>query len=132
METRQITQVKIWKLILNPMRSRTEEGNIVAFSTEREKLIDWYRNEKSEEPYYSIGDHYFPATGSFPENSNGEYKYYKIFKQGSILEWMNPLSREEQLNEYNHEIIDLYGHGILCEWIDEEMLSEIGSIYRVY
>lgn len=36
METRQITEVKIYKLILNPMRGNTERGNIVAIAYDKQ------------------------------------------------------------------------------------------------
>ena len=123
METRQITQVKIWKLILNPMTSNTENGSLVAFSDDKDKLLNWYRNEFADEPYYSVGEHYFPAKGDFPANFEGQYRYYKVFKQGSQLEWMNPMNNE---NEPDH-----YGHGISCEWVDEIIIPNI-NIYRVY
>jgi hypothetical protein len=123
METRQITQVKIWKLILNPMTSNTENGSLVASSDNRENLLNWYKNEFADEPYYSIGEHYFPAKGLSPENFIGEYKYYKVFKQGSVLEWMNPMLDETQLDDY--------GHGISWQWVDEEIWNTT-SIFKVF
>lgn len=112
METRQITQIKLWYLVLNPMTSNTECGELVAHSYERDKLIDWYNNQFAEESYYTIGEHYFPAKGDFSANFSEGYKYYKVFKQGSILEWYNPI--------HSLEDIDSYGHGIRWEWVNDD------------
>lgn len=122
METRQITQIKIWKLILNPMTGNTEDASLVAISDSRDKLLDWYRGERAVEPYVSIGESYFSAKGDFPENLEGQHRYHKVFKQGSRLEWMNPM--------YNKDELDHYGHGINWEWVSEDTLSGI-NIFRI-
>lgn len=122
METRQITQIKIWKLVLNPMAGNTEDASLMAISDSRDKLLDWYRNEFAAVPYDSIGESYFPAKGDFPENFEAQHNYHKVFKQGSRLEWMNPMYSEDELGNY--------GHGISWEWASEDTLSEI-NIFRI-
>ena len=71
METRIITQVKIYKLLLNPMSANFEKINMVAIAYDKQHLIDWYESLKVE-PY---------------EDEN----WYKVFKRGSKLEWYNPI-----------------------------------------
>ncbi len=70
METRTITQVKAYKLLLNPMHARTETISLVAISYDRQELIDWYESLKVE--------------------SYIEENWHKTFKKGSKLEWYNP------------------------------------------
>ena len=67
METRTITQVRIYTLALNPMAGRAEERRIVALSTDYNKLVAWYRDQM------------------VPEWRDG--LWYKYFRQGSPLEW---------------------------------------------
>lgn len=71
METRIITQVKIYKLLLNPMPANFEKINMVAIAYDKQHLIDWYESLKVE-PY---------------EDEN----WHKVFKRGSKLEWYNPI-----------------------------------------
>lgn len=113
-ETRNITQVKIFKLILNPMMSNTENGTMVAVAYEKNKLIEWYNQQIAEEAYYTIGDNYFPAKGDFPANEVVGHKYHKVFKQHGPLEWYNPADLES---------LDHYGHGIQSEWVNEEIFE---------
>jgi hypothetical protein len=108
---------------LNPITSNTEDGSLVAISDDRDKLLNWYKGEFADEPYYSVGVHSFPAKGDFPEELNDQYKYYKVFKKGSNLEWFNPMMDE---NTTDH-----YGHGIGWEWVDETELPNI-KIFRIF
>lgn len=71
METRTIEQVKIYKLLLNPMPANFEKVNMVAIAYDVEKLKEWYESLKVE-PY---------------KDDN----WHKVFKKGSKLEWNNPL-----------------------------------------
>ena len=95
METRTITQVRIYKLILNPMAGCAETAEIVAISTDYNKLVDWYRSQLAAEP-------------------RREDTWYKVFIPGP-LEWYNPVKSLE-LNNLGH-----FGHGIADEWLDEKM-----------
>lgn len=116
-ETRQITQTKIWLLILNRMTDNTEGCSLVAVSDDRDKLLNWYNSERASEPYYSTGTNSFPAKGDFPASYNGEHKYYKVFKLSSPLEWFNPMKDENQP--------DHWGHGIKSEWVNEDSLEGV-------
>jgi hypothetical protein len=71
METRTITQVKIYKLQLNPMMANFEKVNIVAIAYDLQKLMDWYLDLKVL-PYQ-------------------EDRWHKVFKKGSKLEWYNSM-----------------------------------------
>lgn len=105
MEARQKTEVKIYKLVLNPMRSNTESAAIVAISYEPQKLIDWYNSQLADEPYSEIGSPSFDCHGD-------SHNWHKSFKRGSELEWYNPCSHTFEPNSY--------GHGISYEWVGEE------------
>lgn len=111
METRTITEAKIYKLILNPMRGNTENGSIVAISFERQKLVDWYNSLLAPEAYAEIGTPSFDCHGD-------SHKWHKTFKQGSELEWFNPC---EDGFEPNH-----FGHGISWQWTTEEAAKNSG------
>lgn len=100
METRTVQQVLIHKLIMNPMTGRTEDANLVAWSTDKNSLINWYNNELESEPY-----------------SDGNW--HKTFKKESHLEWYNPI--------YDLEKLDHYGQGVQKEWVNEEFLPNIES-----
>jgi len=107
MQTRTITEVLVYKLVLNNMRSNTESRTIVAVSTERQNLIDWYNDQLAPEPYYSEGSPSFDCHGN-------SHTWYKVFKEGSELEWYNPC--------YSDFEPDHCGHGISSVWINESEL----------
>lgn len=117
METRTITQVKVWELILNPMRSNTESCDLVAWSDDRDKLLQWYKS-KIVEPYTDNGSPSFECHGS-------SHNWHKVFEKGSELEWYNPMDSEEGIP--NH-----YGQGLQSEWVDEDSLPNIHDGYRVW
>jgi hypothetical protein len=89
METRTVTQTKIYSLIMNPVTANAEAGRITAIAFEKEKLVAWYESQKHTEKWKDGG-------------------FYKTFKPGSHLEWFNPL--------YTFEPDD-FGHGIHEEWV---------------
>lgn len=77
MEIRQITQVKVYILVLNPMQDRNKAiHHQVAMATDKNKIIEWYNNEIAEEPY------------------TDNERWHKLFKKGSVLEWYNPAQIE--------------------------------------
>lgn len=116
-ETRQVTQVMVWKLILNPMRSNTEASNLVAWSDDKDKLLNWYKSQLVE-PYSDNGITSFECHGD-------SHNWYKVFAKGSQLEWYNPMDNEEGYP--NH-----YGQGLQNEWVDVEVLPNITVGYRVW
>lgn len=106
METRTITitQVRVYKLILNDMRdAHVETCTIAAISTEYEKLVEWYKSQIAPEPWR-------------------DGRWHKVFAEGTPLEWYNPVYNLE-LNAY-----DPFDQGIRDEWVREEVyLDIIGS-----
>lgn len=98
-ETKQITIVKCFLLYLNTF-GRAEETELKAIAFERPKLIEWYENLKVDS-YQS-------------ENSH----YTKSFKEGSPLEFNNPL--------YSYDV-NHWGQGIIEEWLAEDNLLDLPS-----
>lgn len=107
METRQINQVRVYKLILNPMAGCSEAGELVAFSTDYDKLVNWYNSQRAAEPYR-------------------DGHWWKVFAPGTPLEWYNPADWLELNN------LGLFGHGIADEWINEEVFLDVSTSGRLY
>ena len=103
METRQITQVRLYVLILNTFGS-AESGCIVAVSDDYQRLVTWYQSQFADEPYREDG-------------------WYKIFKKGSPIEYNNPCGSIE-LNDTNY-----WNHGIHDEWVLVDDLDIIRNRY---
>lgn len=114
-ETRMICQVRIWKLIMNPMTSHAEACEIAAWSDDKDNLIQWYRNQLTE-PYGEEGMPTFDSHGN-------SHTWHKQFSKGSPLEWFNPIYI---LDEPDH-----YGHGLVDEWINEDVLPRINTPNRI-
>lgn len=104
METRQVTEVKVYRLVMNPMTGRIEDGYIVAISLDVEKLANWYESLKVE-PYENIQD--CSANPEVPVIK----VWHKTFKKGSVLEWYNPIDSLQRLS--------LHHHGISNCWVNE-------------
>lgn len=83
--------------MMNPMASRTEAIEVVAWSYDKDKLIRWYKSQKVD-LYTTHG------------------KWAKHFAEGGPLEWYNPL-----LNEGGR--IGSYGHGIVEKWVEEKNIK---------
>lgn len=103
METRQITQVRLYVLILNTFGA-AESGNIVAVSDDYQRLVTWYQSQFADEPYR-------------------EDEWYKTFKKGSPIEYNNPCNSIE-LNDTN-----TWNHGIHDEWV---LLDDLDIIRNNY
>jgi hypothetical protein len=95
METRTVTQVLIYKLILNPMMDRMEARRLAVLATDRQKLIDFVEQEKAPEPWR-------------------DGNWGKVFKKGSPLEWFNPPPPSTL------EGLDRWGHWIESEWLNAD------------
>lgn len=101
METRTITEYKVYVLLLNPMRERFESMDLVAFAESKEALLNFIKSQKAAEPYYDDAKEV--------PNMYGTYnRWYKVFKQGSLLEWYNDIDRGNQIQErwVNQETFD--------------------------
>lgn len=93
-----LKEVRVYKLILNDMRSpKIEMSEIVALSTDYQKLVDWYTSQIAPEGWR-------------------DGQWYKSFAEGSPLEWYNPASSLELNANYP------FGQGISDEWITEDIL----------
>ncbi len=103
-ETKMVEEVKVHLLIMNPMTGNTENTQLIALSLDKDKLKEWYEAEIAPESYKDDGPNMFsgPATKS----------YHKIFKKGSVMEWMNPVA--------NWDKLDHHGLGVHEEWTKEE------------
>lgn len=115
-QTRQVEQVLVWKLILNPMTAKTEHSDLVAWSEDRDKLLDWYKSQLVE-PYAEKGSPSFECHGD-------SHIWHKVFAKGSALEWYNPMENEQ--GHPNH-----HGQGLHNEWVDIDFLPNISVGYRV-
>ena len=105
METRSMTEVRMYKLVLNDMRfDHIEDSKIVAVSFDYEKLVEWYNSQIA------------PALWR-------DGRWGKTFAQNTPLEWCNPASSLELNNLYQ------FGHGISDEWVREEYIGRIISEY---
>jgi hypothetical protein len=115
METRQITQHKIYVLCLNPMTGHTEDSHALAASYDKDKLIAFYKSEKMPEVYSEVGEPTFECHGA-------SHEWSKSFAKGSVLEWYNPLFNDDFTP-------DSYGQGIKEYWVNEDNIERtIGSI----
>ena len=99
-EARNVTELRLYKLILNPMTDRAEAGQIVAISGDYDKLVQWYHSQLASEPYR-------------------DGQWYKVFTKGSPLEWFNPAGTLELNNP------GLFGHGIRDEWVAESVYYNV-------
>ena len=100
METRQVTEYKVWVLRLNPMTANAEAGNVVGVAYDKEQLMDFYNNEFAKENYR-------------------DGQFHKVFKKNGSLEWYNPVFN------IDGDGLDHFGHGIYSEWISEHTLDNV-------
>lgn len=113
MESRQITEYKVYRLILNPMRGNTEDAITVAISYEKQKLINWYNSQLATEVYVKEGLPSFEVHGD-------SHRWHKTFREGSDLEWYNPC--------YDNFEPDRYHHGISSLWAQEQHILNSGVL----
>lgn len=102
METKQVTQVKIYILALNYIEGKSEHSRGTVASTDKQKLIDWY-NDQLCAPYRC------------------DYGYTRNFKKESKLYWYNPTDINI-INDWN-------GAGIYEDWINLDTLNPENFIY---
>ena len=80
METRQITEYKIYYLTLSHVKSNVDNAHPVVAFDDLDKLITWLDSQKE---YWVDNDGGADSFGS-------EHSYSKAYKKGSIIEWYNP------------------------------------------
>ena len=106
METRTITEAKVYYLVMNGIFQRAEEYSIIKASFEKQTLIDFYRAERCE-PY--------------KREYNGIF-YTLFFKEGGPLQFYNPV----HMIDYGQcDQLDIYGQGIHEEWIEINRAQEL-------
>lgn len=106
METRQITQVKLYVLRLSSIFANAEQANIVLVSPELSHLQDYYFKNRCA-PYHKTDE-------AFGIN------YIRNFAESSHLVDYNPADYEV------HQCCTCDGaHGIVEEWVNIEDLDEI-------
>ncbi len=117
METRDVTQIKVFKLILMPKRAKAKGDKfLVAISFSKEELLNWYRSQMAEKVYEGIHPDSLKQIQEH-NSKEGAYqkKYYpirKIFKIGSPLEWFREL-----LNPIETTSTDMKYAGIIEVWM---------------
>ena len=109
METREVTEVRIFVLVLNAIYDRCEDGAIVAFSDDYNRLVNWFIDQLADEPY------------RLEEENN---RYLRRFKNDSPLRNYNP-PYSLALNETDH-----FNHGIHDEWIGLDNLDRTKNRFR--
>lgn len=92
METRQITQIKMYFLIMNSVCQRSEDRVSVVCSFEEKNIADFYSNNLRE-PYRDVSG------------------FMRYFEEGSPL---------YNFNSVDLIGVDYYGHGVISMWVNEE------------
>ena len=113
MEIRQISQVCIYCLDLNPVTGRFEDIQTVAVSTQLGPLLLWYQDQFAEQVWADEG---------------GGKPYHKHFRKGSPLEWYNP----HHSPAVNQVSLSTRG-GISSIWLDTDKAQAVldSSSYQV-
>lgn len=110
METRLITQVKLYILRLNSIFANAEQANIVLVSPNFFRLQDYYFKNRCE-PYHKIDE----TLG---------INYIRCFAESSHLVDYNPADYEV------HNCCTYDGaHGIIEEWVNMEDLEKIKKAF---
>lgn len=110
METRQITQVKLYVLRLNSIFANAEQASIVLVSLELSHLQDHYFKNRCA-PYHKTDEVF-------------EINYIRNFVESFHLVNYNPSDYE-----VHQCCIDEFSHGIVEEWVNIEDLDEIKNAH---
>lgn len=106
METREITQVKIYFLVMNGVWDSAEGGSIAAVSTSKDRLIEFYQSQVI--PY--------------EERYRDDMGRYRSFKEGPLYNY-NLLMTMDARNS-------TFGHGLKEEWVLLDDLDDIKHRYH--
>lgn len=104
METRQVTQVKLYYLYMNGVWDNAEGGSIAAVSTSKDRLISLYH------------EHLLPQGEGFRDELNR----YRSFKSGPFYDY-NPLP--DLMENYQ------WAHGLKSDWVLEDELENVKRRY---
>ena len=87
-------------LVLNPMAGQTEGTEALAWSSDRASLVLWMLEQRH------VGEN-----GEFKSWTDG--RFHKAFKQGSPLEWFNPVDEHAHDAQSDEPYApNYYGQGI--------------------
>ena len=116
METKTITVIKLYFLHLHPRKIRNKSfTEIVAASTDYQKLVDWYNAQLNPEG---------PETVVFNDTIDSGGSWLKYFKNGSPIEWYNPATTLK-LKDPSFD-----GHGINAQWVNVEEFNALKKFYK--
>lgn len=104
METRTVTQIKIWKLIMHA--KNRNEFDLVAISADKNLINEWYNSQYCEQ---------------YTEHVDGLGEYTKNFKKGTPLEWYEPVYLETEVMDYEY--------GVSSEWVNDFELPILESFH---
>ena len=105
METRQITEYKVYVLCLANMHGGVDKASPVAVFDDIEKLKNYYNSQLADQPYIDE-----PSSDSY----GNVHSWNKVFKKGSPLEWFNPASSLEAVSWH-----DAAFGGVVEDWVQE-------------
>lgn len=106
METRNITEYKVYVLTLADMHGGVDKARPVAVFDSLDKLKSYYQSQLADAPYSDKGYNSYAG--------HDDYSYQKVFKKGSPLEWYNPADSTDDKTEYN----DICFGGVFHQWVD--------------
>ena len=109
METREITQVHVYFLLLNGVYDRCEARNITIVADSKEKIVNYY------------SQNLLPRDERFRDESG----YYRSFRRDSLLYNYNDLPFNLNVNSECYD--DL---GIKDDWVELDSLDRIKSRYH--
>lgn len=92
METRQVTEYKVFALCLANMRGGVDKANPVASFDDLQKLKSYYASQLAGAPWTD------EASPDYPDYFGVSHPWNKVFKKGSPLEWYNPAHNLEVSN----------------------------------
>lgn len=114
METKTITFVKLYFLHLHPRKIINKSfTEIVAASTDYQKLVDWYNDQLNPEGPVAV-----VCNGIFSKSI-----WLKHFKDGSPIEWYAPAPIELKVSRIDSP-------GIVDEWMTMEEFNSIRKNFK--
>lgn len=123
METREITQVRIYKLWMHDMRASDIQLQIVAIAYDKQKLIQWYRAELASERYEERLRANETDQGLAVEGKDKDTYITKHFKKGSPIEWFDAVDNIEEFDLKR-------GMGINDSWTTQEHIDATTAVSK--
>ncbi len=119
METREITQIKLYELHLNGIEDKAELRQFVAVSPCLKSIQEFYL-ENVTTPYQEVYPHFNLGIT--------DYTWKKYFLKNGPLEFFNPLYNLAMLDPHERNFY-LYplGLGVLSSWVPQEHWDQFKS-----